>query len=102
MPGTPIYIDIGTPADPEIIVASDAAFANVLTVIKKDNMDASSNYVANPGRPYPYPTKTWALIRWGEGKELSFDLQDVANQPTWTGGAQSDVTTFLTDIANSW
>lgn len=104
MPGTKIYIDEGVPADLVIKVAADPAYAVMLSnIVKSQIRDFTAVYVANPGASYPYPTKTWAMIKLHDQGELSFELQDVgdAGHVAWTTGDQAACNAFMADIAAS-
>jgi hypothetical protein len=96
---SPVYIDPQTSADPVILVAKDAAYANILdSIVKANIVRVGSAYNPNPGAAYPYPTLTRLTITMNDGSEFNVELQNVVDQVTWNLGTQAALNTAITDI----
>jgi len=103
--GRPVLlINLLTNADPMFKTATNSGYTqNEEWHMKKTITRVKAVFNAYPGIAYPYPTQTWAVITWNDGKELSFELQDVdqGTHPTWVTGDQAACTAFENAVAAS-
>ena len=96
---SPIYIDVQTPADPTILVATDPGFTQDLVVLSKASIiNVSGVFVQNAGSTYPYNTKTILNVMMDHGRDFKMELQRVANQPTWNLGTNAALNVAISDI----
>jgi hypothetical protein len=96
---SPVYIDPQTSADPVILVAKDSGYTNILdSIVKANIVRVGSAYNPNPGAAYLYPTLTRLTITMNDGSEFNVELQNVADQATWSDGTQTGLNSAVTDI----
>jgi hypothetical protein len=97
-----IYIDLLTPADPAILIAEDALFTTNLELILKSQIVNVHRVALAPARDgYAYANFTELVMQLADGRAFRIELQNVLNQPTWSGGTAADADQAVADVLAS-